>query len=218
MAAGSATLGLLVGLGQLSGAAQARRTIEWTSTALSIEKDAARQTVLQRLKLRAQGYLIAAQYVPWWRFSEAIAWTLLAPALVILGAHRSGEITSLIGILSLGVVTLTAVARRAIRLYSERMRVSHQFAFGGADVEPVQVDILAQMEGGTRPEFALGLACAITVMGTAGLLAWALVEGRGSTAWIWVFVGGFSCWSAFQLVHGYAMRWSRKSVSTRFEA
>ncbi|POH75174.1 hypothetical protein [Arthrobacter glacialis] len=204
LAVGATVLGLVVGLGQLSGAARASRTIEWTSAALSVEKDSARQMVLERLKLRGQGYLIAAQYVPWWRFSSAIAWTLLSPAFVISAASRSSETLFLVIAVVAGVLNLTIMVRKAIRLYSERTRVARQFVLGGSDVEPVRIDTLAQMEGGTKREFLLGFVCAVTVMGTGVLLALALVEGCGSDAWLWVFVGGSACWGAFQVAHVHA--------------
>lgn len=210
LAVGATVLGLVVGLGQFSGAARARRTIEWTSEALSIETDPARQNILVRLKLRAQGYLIAAQYVPWWRFSEVISWTLLSPAVVILTSSRDTPTSTITLGLLVGTTNLTLVIRRGIRLYAERMRVAYQFTAGGSDVEPVKVSILAQMEGGTRREFLLGLVCSIAIMGTGGLLAWALVEGRGSFVWFWVLVGGAACWGAFQLAHNHAREWARR--------
>lgn len=182
-AAGTAMLGLIVGLSQLSGAARARRTVEWTSSALESESNTARRTVLERLKLRGQGYLVAANYVPWWRFTEAVVWALLAPTSAILVASRNGDVSALISAFTLSTVLLAIIGRRTIRLYSERMRVSYLFAEGGVDVEPVKTDILAQMEGGTRREFTLGFACAILVMGTAGLFAWAILEGSRGILW-----------------------------------
>jgi hypothetical protein len=210
LAVGTALLGLAVGLGQFTGASRARRTIEWTSSALESEKDAARIIILERLKLRGQGYLVAAQYIPGWRFAGAVAWTLVAPTTVILGASRGGELLSLAASILSGLVTLALVGRRTIRLFAERMRVAHQFALGGMEVEPVRMDILAQMEGGTRREYSLGFVCAASVMSAGGLIAWALVEGRDSTVWLWLIVAAVACWSCLQLVRSYATRWSEK--------
>lgn len=215
LAVGTAILALVVGLGQFSGATRARRTIEWTSAALEAEEDVARGIVLERLKLRGQGYLVAARYIPGWRFAGVTAWTLVAPTTVILGASRGDDLATLVFSISAGVVTLTLVGRRAIRLYAERMRVAHQFAIGGRDVEPVRIDIMAQMEGGTRREYSLGFACAISVMGTGGLVAWALVEGSNSSVWPWIIVAVVACWSCLQVVHSYAARWSQKLPTQR---
>jgi len=212
LAVGTTLLGLVVGLGQFTGAARARRIIEWTSAALESEKDAARRIVLERLKLRGQGYLVAARYVPGRLFTEAVVWTLVAPTTVILTVSRnSGDVMALVASISAGTVTVALVARRAIRLYAERMRVARQFAIGGMDVEPVRIDMLAQMEGGTRREFILGFACSISVTGTGALLAWAIVAGRGSFTWVWAALGVFACWNCLQLVHTYAERWSHQA-------
>ena len=107
-------------------------------------------------------------------------WTVLAPLSLILSA-RNGD-SSGVGAVAFGVVTLALVFRRAIRLYAERERVAHQFEAGGIDVEPVRVDIMEQMEGGTRREFSLGIISAVAVMATGALAAWGLVGGRDNVA------------------------------------
>lgn len=216
LGAGSAALGLIVALNQYSSAARARRTMDWTSTALGVEKDPGRQIVLTRLKHRAQAHLIAVEYVSWWRFSETIAWTLLTPGFVIVGLSRDGNVSSIIAVMGLGVALMTLVFRRAIRLYLERTRVSHQYEVGGADVEPVRIGFMNQMEGGTRLEFALALVCATVVVGTASLLSWSLTEERPSASWAWVYLGVFFCWSSFQVVRSYVRGWARKAVSSRY--
>lgn len=209
LAAATAGLGLAVGLSQFSGPAKARRIIEWTSAALDSEHDSSRRSVLEQLKVHAQGHLIAARYIPGWRFTEAIVWAFLAPVFLILTAQK-GDGTTTVTMVLVSIVTLALVFRRAIRLYTERQRVIHQFALGGTDVEPVHIDILHQMEGGTRREFTLGFACAVSVTATGGLLAWGLIEGRGSAAWIWAGLGAFACWNCVQIVHGYAKRTAQR--------
>ena len=208
LAAGTALLGLVVGLGQFTGAARARRIIEWTSAALDSEKDAARKIVLERLKLRGQGYLVAARYVPGRLFTEAILWIFLAPVAFVISAVRDGAISFQITAIAASVAGLGTVGRRTVRLYAERTRVARQFAIGGMDVEPVQIDLLGQMEGGTRHEFTLGYACSVLVMGTSALLAWALLEEPGNVLWFWTLVGAVACGFCFQEVHAYAERWS----------
>lgn len=207
LASGTALLGLIVGVGQFSASARARRLIEWTSAALDSEKEASRRIILERLKLRAQGQLVASRYIPGWRFAEAGFWSLLAPAALIAAA-QNGDAVSTWSTLFFGVVNLALVFRRAIRLYAERYRVAHQFAAGGTDVEPVRVDMLEQMEGGTRREFALGGVTAISVMGTGGLLALAATEATASPVGAWAFLGAFACWCCFQTIRAHARRLS----------
>jgi hypothetical protein len=100
------------------------------------------------------------------------------------------------------------VGRRTVRLYAERIRIARQFAIGGIDVEPVQTDLLGQMEGGTRHEFTLGFVCSVLVMGTSALLAWALLEEPGNIAWLWTIIGAVACMFCFHEIHAYAERWS----------
>lgn len=214
LAAGTALIGIVVSISQLTGAARARRTVEWASAALSTETDPARRLVLDRLKLRGQGYLVAARYVPWWRFSEAAMWMLLTPALIIVTASNARGVGSLLTYAFAGLVNLATVGRRAIRLYSERTRVVRQFVAGERDVEPVRIDLLNQMEGGTLREFSLGISVAISVMATGALVAWALTGGGGSARWLWPFVGLFACWNALRLIHSYATTAAETSATS----
>lgn len=205
LAAGTALIGIVVSFSQFTGAARARRTIDWATVALSSETDPARRLILDRLKLRGQGYLVAARYVPWWRFTEAVLWMLLTPAFIVITANRDGGVGSLATYVLAGFINLATVGRRAVRLYSERTRVSRQFVAGERDVEPVRIDLLNQMEGGTLREFGLGFAIAAAIMATGGLTAWALIGGGGSARWLWPFVGLFACWNLLRLVHAYAV-------------
>lgn len=210
LGAGTALLGLVVGLSQFTMGARTRRIIEWTSAALKSEKDPGRQLILQRLMLGAQGRLVAARYVPGRLFSEAFIWILLAPATVIFSISRSDAISTVVTI-SANVLLVALVARHAIRLYTERIRVAYQFTLGGIDIEPVRVDMLSQMEGGTRREFILGFICSISVTGTGALLAWAVLAEHGSIAWVWAGLGLFACWSCFHTTHIYAKKWAENA-------
>ncbi len=208
LAAGTALIGIFVSLSQLTGSGRARRMVDWTSAALTTETDTARQLVLNRLKLRGQGYLVAAHYVPWWRFSEAALWMLLSPAILIVAANNGRGTMTLISSALAGLVSLGVALRRSIRLYSERIRVAHQFIVGCHDVEPVQINLLNQMEGGTLREFTLGYGAAAAVMGTGALVAWALTEGSGSSRLPWSILGILACWCCFRLIHSYATAWA----------
>lgn len=215
LAAGTALIGIAVSLSQFSGAARARRTVEWATAALSTETDPARRLVLDRLKLRGQAHLVAARYVPWWRFTEAGLWMLLTPALIVIGANNDRGVGWIVTYTLAGFVNLATVGRRAVRLYSERTRVARQFVAGKQDLEPVHIDLLNQMEGGTLREFGFGFIIAAALMTTGGLTAWALTGGGGSARWLWPFVGLFACWNAFRLVHAYAASAAETSATSR---
>lgn len=214
LAAGTALIGIFVSLSQFTGVSRARRTVEWTSAALATEEDSARRLVLDRLKLRGQGYLVAARYVPWWRFSEAALWMLLSPAVVIVAANADRGTSYLVSSAIAGFVNLSIVGRRGVRLYSERLRVAHGFAAGGQDVEPVRTDLLAQMESGTLREFTLGFLVAAAVMGTGALTAWALTPGGGGARWVWTLAGVIACGHCFRLIQTYAKSWADQSSPT----
>jgi hypothetical protein len=215
LAAGTAMIGIVLSFSQFTGTARARRTIEWATAALTTETNLARRLVLDRLKLRGQGHLVAARYVPWWRFTEAVLWMLITPALFVIAANRDDERTYAIVYALAGLVNLATVGRRAVRLYSERTRVARQFVVGDRDVEPVRIDLLNQMEGGTLREFGLGIAVAISVMATGALVAWALTGGGGSARWLWPFVGLFACWNALRLIHSYATTAAETSTTSK---
>lgn len=208
LAVGTTLVGLFVSLSQFTGSTRARRNIGWTTTALETEEDEARRIVLNRLKLRGQGHLLAVDYVPWWRFTEVAVWTLLSPALVVVAAYRDD--TFFFVLIIAGLVNLAIVIRRAIRLYAERIRVAQQFAVGGTDVEPVRIDMLGLMEGGVRREFVIGIVCAVSVMGTAASIAWGLTASRGIL--VWSIIGIVLCASSFQLLRSHAMSWADQAV------
>lgn len=209
LAVGTTLIGLFVSLGQFTGSARARRYIGWTTAALETEEDEARRAVLARLKLRGQGYLLAADYVPWWKFTEVAVWTLLSPALVGVAAYRDDP-TMFSALIFAGVVNLAIVIRRATRLYAERMRVAQQFVVGGADVEPVRIDMLGLMEGGVRREFVIGVICAVSIMGTAALIAWGATAPRGTQAWS--IVGILASASSFQWLRSHAASWAGQNI------
>ncbi|MGX1596869.1 hypothetical protein ACWIDS_07345 [Dietzia maris] len=205
LAAGTALLGLTVGISQLSVPSRARKVVEWTSSALERENDTSRKVVLQALKLRAQGSLISSQLVPGRLFGESIAWSLLAPTAIVIVSNRSDGQPVWTYIFTTSIV-MTLVFRRAIRLYAERQRVRYQFAEGTFSIKSVRVDILEQMEGGTRVEFALGFICAVSLVGTGGFLAKAIIEGREGTMWFWAGLGVFACWCCAKIVHAHALK------------
>ncbi|WP_216693308.1 hypothetical protein [Dietzia psychralcaliphila] len=80
---------------------------------------------------------------------------------------------------------LVGVLRRGIRLSCEKLRIRTQYALGGKNFEPVRVDMMEQMEGGTRKEILFA------IVGAAGAIAlvygafWGLLgDGKGIAPFI----------------------------------
>ena len=78
----TAILGTVVnavaGLSQFSRTAKAYRTIEWTNSTLDRDQDdEARQRPLMELRISQEAHLLAAHYVPWWRFMVLPLWMIL---------------------------------------------------------------------------------------------------------------------------------------------
>lgn len=218
LAAGLALLGLVAGLNQFSNNARARRLIEWTSEALASEKNTNRRTVLENLKLRGQGHLIAGHLIPWWRFSETILWTLLAPVLFII-ISRDGDVLSIITVIASNLTLVTLLTRRSIKFYAERIRVEHHFLMGKSNVEPTRADALALtlMQSRKKGEFILSFLFALSVLITSGLLAWALTEGQDNAIGLWVIPSLFGCWSCLTAIRSYAKKWAQELPSHNLE-
>ena len=77
IAMSGSAIGLLAGLGQISLSSKSRQTIEWINN--TIDKDTGnepRQKILKELRLSQEGRLIAAHYVPWWKFMLLPTWAI----------------------------------------------------------------------------------------------------------------------------------------------
>ncbi|WP_156607171.1 MULTISPECIES: hypothetical protein [unclassified Dietzia] len=192
LAALSALTAIAVALAQVSRLAKARKTLEWIRDSLVAESDSERQASLHRLRIRAEALLISSYYVPAWKFAEVILWTLASPALLLTTAMRSDANSQPAPVWYLVVtINLAGVFRRAIRLSCEKTRVRTQYALGGRNYEPVRVDLMEQMEGGTRKEFIIALAGAIGVTTLLYGAFWKFIgEGHGILPFL-VFLAGF---------------------------
>lgn len=211
LAAGAALLGLATGLNQFSNTARARRLTEWTSEALTSEENRNRRAVLENLKLRGQGHLIAEYLVPWWRFNEIFLWTLTFPlflTLASLASHISIVIAGFIGNLWL----ITLAARESIIFYTERIRIKYRFVMGKSNKDLIRTDTpwLRQPKY-KRVLMMLSLSFTLSVSITGGSLTWALTADQGTSTWLWIFLVGILIgWQWLTVVRAYAKEWAQE--------
>ena len=65
-------------LSRFNHATKARRTIEWINSTLDQDGDSdGRQYSLKKLRISQEAHLLAAHYVPWWRFMLLPIWMAL---------------------------------------------------------------------------------------------------------------------------------------------
>ena len=124
----TAILGTVVnavaGLSQFSRTAKAYRTIEWTNSTLDRDRDdEARQRPLMELRISQEAHLLAAHYVPWWRFMVLPLWMILVGSL-FLYAIGTGKYSSDAAVPTLYYLVVCAwFAWLFIGSYCERVRI-----------------------------------------------------------------------------------------------
>lgn len=124
----TAILGTVVnavaGLSQFSRTAKAYRNIEWTNSTLDRDQDdEARQRPLMELRISQEAHLLAAHYVPWWRFMVLPLWMILVGSL-FLYAIGTGKYSSDATVATLYYLVFCAwFAWLFIGSYCERVRI-----------------------------------------------------------------------------------------------
>jgi membrane protein len=124
----TAILGTVVnavaGLSQFSRTAKAYRNIEWTNSTLDRDQDdEARQRPLMELRISQEAHLLAAHYVPWWRFMVLPLWMILVGSL-FLYAIGTGKYSSDAAVPTLYYLVVCAwFAWLFIGSYCERVRI-----------------------------------------------------------------------------------------------
>lgn len=171
------------GLYQVTLRPRMMRRLEWVRSALDDEDDPARKKVLKDIRLGAEGQLVAAHHVAYWRLLETILWVTLAPVSLFLASRGESSLLGLgIAVLT-GVATISMPLRRGIRLYSERARVVYQYMHG-VEIGKVRTDLLEQMEGGTRREFRMAYVGAAVFEAIGAVGAWIVANPNSYVAWL----------------------------------
>lgn len=184
VAVAASAFGVLLAIDQLTIGTRLRRFADFLASAAEREPHGSpQQSVLESLQRESVARLVAGSAVP--------IWVMVGDLLFIGGAaviaYSSGSRT-LIGTSSLDWPTVVAFAgpiaaswgialipiRKLIRILHERRRMADAYLDGRLPLRP-KLDILNQMEGGTRSEFRfavlLSLALAVASFGIGGLAA-----------------------------------------------
>lgn len=182
LAAIATLVGIFTAVDQLTLSARLRRLEAWARAAEQGETDDARKAALREIQSVATARLVGAAYVPAVYFLEFILWALLAPVLTVTQFAKSSPWGERLSSAGFTTVVLALVLRRAVRLYLERQRVAREYLDGQA-IKPPGLDILHQMEGGTRREFRYAVLFAVVVT-TASVCVGMLLSGNTS---VWPF-------------------------------
>lgn len=204
LAAIATLVGIAAAIDQLTLPARLRRLEAWSRAAHESETDDERKSALRMIRSVATARLVGAAYVPVMYFIEAVLWTGLAPLSVAAAFAASSPWSERLGAASFTLIVLALVLRRAIRLYLERQRIAREY-FDGQAVKPPGLDLLHQMEGGTRREFVLALVFAVTITAASAGLG-EMLSGNKSI-WPFAVIGAAALigWSPFRFVRAQSV-------------
>ncbi|MFC4783288.1 hypothetical protein ACT8ZV_02360 [Nocardioides sp. MAHUQ-72] len=169
LAVTASAVGVIVGVEQLTLRARLRKTIESAKT-LAEPEEGERAVVLKSIHDVAVARLIAGWLVPGWRFAEAIVWLIGAPIALGVTVWHDGLKKDTLLFAGVVLVSLALSNRRGLRLLFERQRIAHEY-LGSRKVGPPRIELMHQLEGGTRKEFLFG------AMGSLGATLLALGAG-----------------------------------------
>lgn len=211
LAIATALLGVITGVAQFTGKGRARRAFEWAGSALATEQNEQRRAALERIRTASLSYLVSAHHVPLWRFAEHIFWLAIGPPLIFTLITSTTDIFSLASVFFAYLVVMLLLARRALRLYAERLRIAHRFNSGLNFVEP-KLGMMDQMEGGTRSEFGIGALASFSLASTSVIVAWIIASGMDDNGLLLVvlMLAMGMCWLSVILARRHATSWARR--------
>lgn len=204
LAALATLVGIVAAIDQLTLPARLRRLEAWSRAAHESETDDERKSALHMIRSVATARLVGAAYVPVIYFIEAVFWTGFAPVGVVAAFATSSPWSERLGAAAFTVSVLALVLRRAVRLYLERQRVAREY-FAGQAVKPPGLDLLHQMEGGTRREFVHALVFAVTITAASASLG-EMLSGNKSL-WPFAVTGAAALigWSPFRFLRAQSV-------------
>lgn len=124
-------VGIAAGFAQISSTAKARRTIEWINS--TIDNDVSnklRQDILKELRLSQEGRLIAAHYVPWWRFILLPMSVVVHLAATAYFKRHYSHLLEFWPFQILSIVGLICVSQITIGWYIERSKIKEYYCKG----------------------------------------------------------------------------------------
>lgn len=124
-------VGIAAGFAQISSTAKARRMIEWINS--TIDNDVSnklRQDILKKLRLSQEGRLIAAHYVPWWRFILLPMSVVVYLAATAYFKRHYSHLLEFWPFQILSIVGLICVSQITIGWYIERSKIKEYYCKG----------------------------------------------------------------------------------------
>jgi hypothetical protein len=198
-------VGLVVAIAQWTRPAVLKRRVKWLQETIDHEQNEARLATLGSMLHNANASLVAGVLVSGWRFLPLAAFMLLGPVQAFAWAQKDADIWNILGALAISIVLSATPIRRGVRLLAERYRVAHEYHEGAEPVKRARLGQLNQMEGGTRAEFAFGLAGGLGVNAVAVGVALAYLDLVGWGVAIGLVGAALTVVIAL-VIHGYARK------------
>ena len=203
IAVSGSAIGLFAGFNRVSRTAKARQDIEWINGTIDKDTDnESRQKILKELRLSQEGRLIAAHYVPWWKFMLLPAWAIGYAAPTIQSANQGGSLNGIVLLSSIYSLVCFYLSWLTVGWYAERVRINEHYRAGRSieariplwkmDLRPFWSAVFCSF----CPIFLYFAAILIVMKASAGPTAGSLL------------VGFYSLWFTMPFTRRFAHEWS----------
>lgn len=172
----------------------------------TIDKDTdnePRRKILKELRLSQEGRLIAAHYVPWWKFMLLPAWAIGYAAPTIQSVNRNGNLNELVLSSSIYLLVCFYLSWLTVGWYAERVRINEHYRASRSiearmplwkmDLRPFRSAVFCSF----CPIFLYFAAILIVMKAPAWLTAGSLL------------VGFYSLWFTMPFTRRFAHEWSK---------
>lgn len=204
IAMSGSAIGLFAGLNKISRTAKARQDIEWINGTIDKDTDnEPRQKILKELRLSPEGRLIAAHYVPWWKFMLLPAWAIGYAAPTIQSVNRNGNLNDLALSSSIYLLVCFYLSWLTVGWYAERVRINEHYRAGRSiearmplwkmDLRPFRSAVFCSF----CPIFLYFASILIVMKAPAWFTAGSLL------------VGFYSLWFTMPFTRRFAHEWSK---------
>jgi len=204
IAVSGSAIGLFAGFNRVSRTAKARQDIEWINGTIDKDTDnEPRQKILKELRLSQEGRLIAAHYVPWWKFMLLPAWAIGYAAPTIQSANQGGSLNGIVLLSSIYSLVCFYLSWLTVGWYAERVRINEHYRAGRSieariplwkmDLRPFRSAVFCSF----CPIFLYFAAILIVMKAPAWLTAGSLL------------VGFYSLWFTMPFTRRFAHEWSK---------
>ena len=204
IAVSGSAIGLFAGFNRVSRTAKARQDIEWINGTIDKDTDnEPRQKILKELRLSQEGRLIAAHYVPWWKFMLLPAWAIGYAAPTIQSANQGGSLNGIVLLSSIYSLVCFYLSWLTVGWYAERVRINEHYRAGRSIEARIP---LWKMD--LRPFWSAVFCsfCPILLYFAAILIV--MKASAGPTAGS-LLVGFYSLWFTMPFTRRFAHEWSK---------